>query len=114
MPISWGRQFLLSKFIYVVLVNRISSKFIYFSGKINCVEKMLRLVWLALLLTSAIASGQETNKKVSEKQLESLLAEYNSNLIAYCKRVQQTSWDVATDVGKKDKENANVSVNFIG
>lgn len=71
---------------------------------------MLLLVWFGLALVCASASGQVTNKSVSEGQLKALLAEYNANLIPYCNRVQQTQWNVATDVGKKDKEDANVSV----
>lgn len=71
---------------------------------------MLLMVCFALASTCAVASGQSTNLGISEERLEGLLAEYNTNSIAYCKRVQQTSWDVATDVGNKKKENANVSV----
>lgn len=74
---------------------------------------MVRLVWFALALTCVtIACGQVTNTAVSEEKLEQLLVNYNANLIAYCNRVQQTSWDVATDVGNKQKEKANVSVHI--
>lgn len=71
---------------------------------------MLLLVWCALAVAGAITNGQPTNDVVSEPRLESLLAEYNSKLIGFCNAVQKTSWAVATDVGKKEKENANVSV----
>lgn len=70
------------------------------------------LVFL-VVLTFAYRTGQESIK-ITEDDLSILLAEYNSKSIEWCRRANLASWNVATDVGNKGKEEEKVRkyINF--
>lgn len=61
-------------------------------------------ILLSLLLVSH-ASGDD----IAEKQMETLLTDYNSKSIEKCRESVLASWNVATDVGNVDKEKQKVS-----
>lgn len=71
---------------------------------------MFKLLWWTLPFTVififGITNGQEA--EISEEAMDSILAEYNQKLIERCRRVTVSSWNVATDVGNKAKEDEKV------
>lgn len=74
---------------------------------------MLNIVWrtLALLaiLTFTHTSGQSQKlAKISEEEMQSLLAEYNSRASEYCYRSMDALWNVTTDVRNQTKVNKRV------
>lgn len=79
--------------------------------------KMLKIKWwplaLSVILTFTRAAGQSPTL-ISEEEMQSLLAQYNSKATEYCHRSTEASWDVATDVGNQTKVDTKVMYHFAG
>lgn len=76
---------------------------------------MFKLLWWTLPFTVILIFGTTNGQgaEISEEAMGSILAEYNQILIERCHRVTVSSWNVATDVGNKDKEDEKVRSCFL-
>lgn len=76
---------------------------------------MFKLLWWTLPFTVILIFGTTNGQdaEISEEAMESLLADYNQKLIDRCRRVTVSSWNVATDVGNKAKEDEKVRPFFL-
>lgn len=77
--------------------------------RVEPMGNMLKLI-LAILATCSLTNGQEVinGQSISETEIQSLLNDYNSKAAPLCRAAQEASWNVATDVGNKDKETIKV------
>lgn len=69
---------------------------------------MLYLVWWIIAFNVMVISSAQTLTQITEQNIQSLLDEYNLKAVDLCRAVKQASWDVATDVGNKEKETKKV------
>lgn len=69
---------------------------------------MLKMMWWTLVLLAILTFTNGQNPKISEEEMQKLLAEYDTSASELAHRVTEASWNVATDVGNQAKVNEKV------